>query len=400
MTHHLLSPSKWPRIINCPPSAREGEKYPDHGSVYAAEGTVAHALAEVRLGEALDQYGINCIWSHNEADTSSEYYCAAMEEHIAEYVTQVMERATAAENPFVMLEQQLHFSEYVPDGYGTGDVVILADDTLEIIDLKYGSGVPVDATRNPQLMLYGLGAYLTFGQLYDIKTVRVTVIQPRLDSTSSYDLSVEDLLSWAKNEVQPKAQLAWEGKGEFKAGEWCQFCPVAGDCRERARVNIELAKEAFKDPPTLTDDEIGELLTQLPEWKSWVKAFEARALQKALSEGAHYPGYKLVLGRSTRKYKNIDGATKALVDAGYSIDDVSPRELLGVTAMTGLLGKKKFKDILTDHIYMSPGKPTLVPESDKRKEYVPKTTSEMAADVFEGFNDNTNKEIIDNGGEG
>ena len=418
MSHAVLAASAAHRWPNCPPSARLALKYKDTGSAYAEEGSAAHALAERRLGAALESANIDVSWTHLDSDTIQmgkvgspptahskddaliiEYRDAAMDEYISGYVAQVMERVMAAKSPYVLLEQRLDFGEYVPHGFGTGDVIILADDTLEIIDLKYGKGVPVDAHRNPQLMLYGLGALLTFGQLYDIQTVRVTVIQPRLDSTSSYELPAEELLQWAETEIKPAALLAWEGKGKFKAGDWCQFCPAAGDCRERARVNMELAKTAFTDPETLRDDEIGDLLAQLPEWEAWAKALKERALERALHEDAHFPGFKLVLGRSTRKYKDGSAVIQALVDAGYNVNDVTPPiEPLGVTAMTKLLGKKGFAEILGDLIYMSAGKPTLVPETDKRKEYVPET----AQDAFKNYAESateTEKEIKENGAE-
>lgn len=432
MSHAVLAASASERWMHCPPSARLALKYKDTGSTYAEEGSAAHALAERQLGAALEDAGIDVSWTglspdvmlvpgpeasipddspYWKRDTALifKYRDAAMDEYIAGYVAQVLERVLATKSPYVLLEQHLDFGDYVPHGYGTGDVVILSDDTLEIIDLKYGKGVPVDAHRNSQLMLYGLGALLTFGLLYDIQTVRVTVMQPRLDSASSYALSTDDLLQWAETEIKPAALLAWEGRGEFKTGDWCRFCPAAGDCRERARVNIELAQEAFTDPATLRDDEIGELLAQLPEWEAWAKAFRERALERALHEGARYSGFKLVLGRSTRKYTDgqavIDRLTSPMQEevvvtdedgneeteirfVEYADHEISTHEPLGITAMTQLLGKKRFEQHLGDLITKAPGKPTLVPETDRRKEYVPET----AKDVFKNFNDSADNE--------
>lgn len=379
--HALLGASKAHIYLNCTPSARYAERYPDTGSVYAAEGTAAHALAEVRLGEALDTLGIPCEWSHTAADTDNEYYGPDMEDYVAEYVTQVLEHISALESPHVMLEQRLDFSDYVPSGYGTGDVVILSDRTLEIIDLKYGKGVAVEADHNPQLMLYGLGAYLTYGQIYGIDTVRVTIAQPRLDALSTYELPADELLRWAEETVRPLAQQAWDGTGEFTAGDWCRFCTGRTDCKARADKNVELAQETFGRLNVLSNAEIADILTQLPQWTAWANEIQDSALDRAL-KGEEFPGWKVVRGRSNRKYDDEPAIEAALQAADIAPDKYSKRTLIGITDMTKLLGKKKFEALVGPYIVKPPGKPKLAPDTDKRPAM---SGAKEAADTFSQF---------------
>ncbi len=280
------------------------------------------------------------------------------------YVLFIQEIIEGASNPQVLIEQRLDFSDFVPDGFGTGDCVILAEDTIHLVDLKYGTGLIVEAEENTQLMLYGLGCLQLFDGIYDIKKISMTIFQPRRDNISTYEMSKEDLLKWAEEYVKPRAKLAHDGVGDFCAGNWCQFCKVKATCRERARANLELAKLDFALPPTLTDDEIEEILGQLGDLTSWAKDIQEYALSRAKS-GKRWAGFKLVEGRSNRKYSDEEKVAETVAQAGY---EPYEQKLLGITAMTKLLGNKKFNELLGELVIKPAGKPTLVPERDKRPE--------------------------------
>lgn len=366
--HAVLSASGAHRWIECPPSARLEEQFPDAASPYAEEGTIAHALAEVRLRQALGERT-----RVSPKVTKSEHYNPAMEEHIAGYVTLVMERIavhkTHTADPLIMFEQRLDFSRWVPDGFGTGDVVIVSDLGVEVIDLKYGQGVRVDAEGNPQLRLYGLGAYDRYRLLYDIDKVFMTIVQPRLDSVSTEELSVAALLEWAEEVVVPAAKLAYAGKGNFYPGEHCRFCRAKAVCRARAEANLELARYDFAKPETLTPEEIAEILTQIErDFKAWVSDIQDYALDQATNHGVKFPGWKLVEGRSNRKYADKDAVKTTLREAGYTDEQILKMDLKGITEIERLLGKKRFAELLSEYVVKPAGRPTLVPESDKRPE--------------------------------
>ena len=360
MTNHsLLSASSSHRWLHCPPSARLCEGYDDKGSNFAAEGTDAHALCEYKLRAALGM----------EAKDPTEdlsWYDAEMEESANGYAAFVMELVEEAKkncsDPVVLIEQRLDYSRYVAEGFGTGDCVIIADGTLHIVDFKYGRGILVEAEDNPQMMLYALGALELFDCLYDIDTVSMTIFQPRRGNVSTYTLPRADLYEWADTVLAPAAELAWSGEGEYHCGEWCQFCKAKADCRERANANMELAKYEFKQPPLLTDEEVEEILGRIDELIAWASDIRDYALQAAIG-GKHWTGYKLVEGRSNRKYTDERAVVAAVRAAGY---DPYEHKVLGVTAMTTMLGKKQFNDILGGLVTKPQGKPTLVPDSDKR----------------------------------
>jgi hypothetical protein len=287
-----------------------------------------------------------------------------MEDVANSYVLFILEIIEGASNPQVLIEQRLDFSDFVPDGFGTGDCVILAEDTIHLADLKYGTGLIVEAEENTQLMLYGLGCLQLFDGIYDIKKINMTIFQPRRDNISTYEMSKEDLLKWAEEYVKPRAKLAHDGVGDFCAGDWCQFCKVKATCRERARANLELAKLDFALPPTLADEEIEEILGQLEDLTSWAKDIQEYALSRAKS-GKRWAGFKLVEGRSNRKYSDEEKVAETVAQAGY---EPYEQKLLGITAMTKLLGNKKFNELLGELVIKPAGKATLVPESDKRPE--------------------------------
>lgn len=370
--HAILSASGAYRWLACPPSARLEERFEETTSTYAEEGTLAHGIAEQKLRFLLKQISAQDYAQALQIFEKNEFYSASMLDYIETYASIVMEKIYEARarsaDAVVLLEQRLDFSDWVPEGFGTGDVVIISDGVLEVIDLKYGKGVPVSAEDNAQMRLYALGALATFDSLYDIKTVRMTIVQPRLDSVSSDEITAERLYWWADTELIKRAQLAWEGKGEFQAGEHCRFCRARFNCRARAEANLELAKMDFRKPELLTDEEIGEVLKQADELKAWVSDVFDYALVQARDHGKKFKGWKLVEGRSVRKYADEEAVAKTLLEAGYKEGQIYEKKLWGITAMEKLLGKTKFGELLKGLVVKPAGKPTLVPETDKRPE--------------------------------
>lgn len=357
--HAVLSASSSERWLNCPPSARLCEAYEDKGSDYAAEGTDAHALAEARLKQAL---GIpaedpieNLSWYNEEMEECAVGYAA--------YVVELLETAKqTCVDPVVLIEQRVDFSRWVQDGFGTADCILIADGTLNICDYKHGKGVEVSAEQNPQMMLYALGALEIFDDIYDIDTVRMTIFQPRKSNVNVYEMPKDDLLKWADTELTQKAQLAYEGQGNFFCGEWCRFCKAKAECRERAEANLTLARYEFQSPALLDDEEIANILGKVDALTAWASDVKEYALQQAVS-GKEWTGWKLVEGRSNRKYTNDAVVAAAVESAGF---DPYERKVLGITAMQKLLGKSHFEELLAPYIEKPQGKPTLVPESDKR----------------------------------
>jgi hypothetical protein len=289
-----------------------------------------------------------------------------MEECANGYAAFILELVEAAKekcaDPLVLIEQRLDFSKYVEGGFGTGDCLIIADSEIHVCDYKHGQGILVDAENNPQMMLYALGALGIFDGIYDIDTVSMTIYQPRRNNISTHTVSKESLYQWAKEVLKPTAELAFAGEGNFKSGEWCGFCKAKHQCRTRAEHNMELAKHDFKMPPLLDDYEVEDILSKIDDLISWASDIKEYALQAAVS-GKQWSGWKVVEGRSNRKYSDQTAVAKAVSAAGY---DPYQKKLLGITAMSSLLGKKHFEEILGSYIEKPPGKPTLVRESDKR----------------------------------
>lgn len=382
--HAKLSASGAKRWMTCTPSAELESQFPGSTSTYAEEGTFAHELGELMIRYNLGEIKKRKFNSEFKKLQENQYYNEELQEYVEAYVNQVWEFVNEAKvncsDAIVMLEQRLDFSEWVPEGFGTGDCVIIADGQLHIIDLKFGKGVGVVAEDNPQLRLYALGALREFELLYDIQTVKMTIIQPRLDNTTSSELTAEELIDWADRYVTPKAQLAMDGKGEFVAGEHCRFCKAKDICRARAEKNLELTKHEFAKPELLEPSEIGDILKVAGQLQDWVKDIQAYALQQAL-EGERFDGWKLVEGRSTRKYSDEIAVAETLKSKGYDEAIIYSKELLGITAMEKVIGKKVFAEILGELIIKPEGKPTLVVESDKRPEL--KTAESAAADFLE-----------------
>ena len=293
----------------------------------------------------------------------------AAEAYAAFVMEQVAEAKTLCPDPLICVEQTVDFSKWVQHGFGTADALIVADDTLYITDFKYGVGCLVtadgeDGTGNSQLKCYSLGAIDTFGDLYDIKRIRLSIFQPRRENIDTFELTKADLLQWADEVLAPIAKLAYEGEGEFEAGNHCQFCRVKATCRKRAEYAMELAKYEFADAPTLDESEIAEILPQIDTLVSWAEDIKAYALNQALS-GVRFPGFKLVAGRSNRKYADEAAVAKVVSEAGY---DPYDKRLVGITEMTKRLGKKRFEELLNGLLIKPEGKPVLVPATDTRPE--------------------------------
>jgi len=357
--HAILSASSSHRWLYCLPSARLELEFENTSGEAAKVGTAAHELSEHKLKKALH------IRSKRPV---SEYDSDEMEECTDDYVAFIMEQVELARksctDPIVLIEQRLDFSCYVPDGFGTGDCVIISDDRLHIVDFKYGIGVLVDAENNPQMKLYALGALEIYDSLYDIKEVSMTIFQPRRENVSTWTLPVEELKAWAEEELKPKAAKAYQGEGEYIPGPWCTFCKASIRCRARADEKLKLAQKEFKMPPLLTDSEIEEILMILPDLTKWANEITAYATDAAVNHGKVWSGFKVVEGRSVRKYKDEDAVAEKAIESGYK--DIYRKSLIPLTEMQKMMGKTKFEEILSGLIIKPPGKPTLVPSSDKR----------------------------------
>ena len=357
--HAFLSPSASHRWLNCPPSAKLCAEVPDQSSSYAQQGTCAHELCAYLVEKALGR-------DVKDPTENLDYYDSEMQQCAEGYAAFVMEEYEKAKqtcpDPEVLIEQKVDFSKWVEGGTGTADCIILADGTAEIIDYKHGLGVLVSAEDNPQMKCYGLGALELFDDIYDIDTVAMTIYQPRRQNVSTFTLSKEELYRWADEVLKPTAELAFAGDGNFLCGEWCGFCKAKNDCRARAEANLELARYDFKLPPLLTDEDIEDILSRVDDLVAWASDIKEYALQQAVS-GKEWRGWKLVEGRSNRRYTNEAAVTQTVKEAGF---DPFEHKLLGITAMQRMLGKARFDELLTAYIEKPQGKPTLVPESDKR----------------------------------
>jgi len=370
--HALLSASSAHKWISCPPSALLSKKFEDASSSFAQEGTDAHTLAQYMLEKAL---GIDT----KDPTESLSFYNEEMNDYAENYAAFVLEQLEKAKatctDPQILIEQKLDFSRYVPEGYGHVDCLIISDGTLTVIDYKYGLGIKVSAERNPQMFCYALGGLALFDGIYDIDNIQLIIYQPRRENISEYSISKNELIKWAEEVLAPTAQLAIKGEGEYKAGEHCQFCKAKATCRKRAEYNLELAKYDFDEPATLDNDEIAAILTKADDLVSWVNDVKEYALKEALN-GTKFEGFKVVSGRSNRKYTDEAAVADVVIAAGK---DPYEKKLLGITAMTALLGKKTFEDILGGLTFKPPGKPVLVTADDKRPEY---------NSAFEDFSEN------------
>ena len=364
--HALLGPSSSERWLACPPSARLEEKFPDETTVYAAEGTHAHEVCELKLLNLIDggnRVPALFIPTEEMEETTDAYRDFVEEEYNA--------AKAKTKDARLLVEQELDFADYVPEGFGTSDAVIVSDTALEVIDFKYGKGVPVSAKGNPQLRLYALGAYLALSPLYDFDTVKMAIFQPRIDYITNDEISVEGLLDWAENYVKPRAELAFKGEGEFNVGDHCRFCKASAVCRARAEVAFGVIEAATKEDATLSDEEIAGVLDKLDTTEEWISSIRAYVQAKAINEGYKWPGYKLVESRTIRKITNPIKALELLNQEGFDTEDVTNFKLKGISELEKIVGKQRFNELMGGLIEKPQGQPTLVKESDRRPEVNP-----------------------------
>lgn len=364
MAHALLSPSSSSRWTVCTVSAREETAFPDRSGEAAKEGTVAHELGEALLR----QYKGEFMADQLKAIQSSSYYSPEMQRHAEDYMGFVLERyhESLAIDSFSLLtlETRLDLREYIPEGFGTSDSNVVGGNVLDVIDLKYGKGVLVDATENKQMMIYGLGALKEHELFYEIDRVRMTIFQPRLDNYSTFEMSADELREWGEKVLKPKAKMAFKGEGEAVAGKHCQFCKAKGPCRALAEYNLDLVKHDFKAGRLLSNAEVAKILHKADLLSTWVKAIKEYALIASL-EGTRFDGWKVVEGRSTRKVFNAEALAAKVLEMGYAEGDVYTKSLVALSELEKLLGKENMVN-LSDYIVKPPGAPTLVLETDKR----------------------------------
>lgn len=358
--HARFSPSAANRLIHCPPSLVLGEAFEDEESPYAAEGSAGHALAEHLIKKYLKQRTTRPV-----SDYYSDDLLEAVDDYVSFVIGEIEEARQEYTSPLFSVEQRVDVSDYVPDCFGTADMVIVTDRMVHVIDLKLGKGVPVYAEDNPQLKIYGLGVLELAEMLFNIENVRLTIYQPRLSNSSTWDISPSDLKAWGEKTLRPAGELALKGEGDLSAGSWCRFCKARFTCRQRAEENLKLAQMEFKAPALLTDDEIAEVLRTADELAKWASDVYAYAQDQAIVHHKVWKGFKLVMGKSNRKYTSEEEVAAAASAAGYT--DIYKKSLIGITEMERLMGKKEFARILGALVYKPEGKVTLVPESDKRE---------------------------------
>ena len=379
--HALLSASSAHRWLHCTGSPLLEKEFPDTTSVYAQEGTLAHELCELKLKKYTTVMPKGAYTRAHNKITKSELWQNEMEstsETYLEYVKGIMLACEIA--PAVLIEKRVDFSRYVPEGFGTADCLILAGDTLHVIDYKHGKGVVVDADHNPQMMLYALGAMDELSLLYRFNTVHMVIVQPRVNNISEFTMTADELREWGESVVKPKAEAAISGKGEFEAGDWCRFCRAKQQCKTRYESNDSLYPELSErhDPRLITLDELGEYLKRGRDMAAWLEDMKEYALSESLA-GAEVPGWKAVEGRGSRAFTDTDEAVDTLIKNGIDESVLYERRVLTLAQMEKAVGKKAFGEIVGNLVVKNPGKPTLVEESDKR----PKITNQpTAADVF------------------
>ena len=365
--HARFSPSSANRRLNCPPSLVLEEQFADEESQYAAEGSAGHAMAEYLIKKHLKQRSKRPV-----SDYYSDELLEAVDEYVSFVIGEIEEAKRICSCPVFTVEQRVDASEYVDECFGTADMVIVTDKVAHVIDLKLGKGVQVFAEDNPQLMIYGLGILGMAEMLYDVETVRLTIFQPRLNNSSTWDIAPEALKAWGEEVLKPRGAMALMGAGEFNAGSWCRFCKARNQCRARAEEFLAIAKMEFRQPALLSDDEIAEVLKVSDELAKWSADVYAFAQDQAIVHGKEWNGFKLVEGRSNRKYTSENEVAEAATTAGYT--DIYKRSLVTITEMERLMGKQEFTRILGHLVYKPQGKVTLVPNSDKR-EAINKTTA-------------------------
>lgn len=379
--HALLSASGASRWLKCPPSARLEDELPDTTSEFAREGTVAHEVCEILLRKHLGLIAKATATKNLNKLKKDNLFSDEMIDHANDYIDYITEKIKS-DDAAVLVEEQLDFSQYVPEGFGTGDCIIIQDGTLTIIDFKYGKGVSVSAEDNPQMMLYALGAVEMFGFIYEFDKVEMCIFQPRINNISEAVKTVEELIRWGNGVIVPAAKLAFEGKGQFCAGDHCRFCKLRNKCKYLADYCMETARAEFEDldgkldKTLLGPEDIAMIIGRMKAVQNWLKDVESYAINGILDGSLDVPGYKVVEGRSNRAYKDQDKVAVALMTNGYPESILFEKKLLTITAMEKAVGKKNFNTLLADLIEKPKGKPTIVPLSDKRSPYT-------VADEFE-----------------
>lgn len=389
--HALLSPSGASRWLTCTPSARLEAEMPESSSVYADEGTLAHDLVKLLLQnelryitEADYKFELKFIKANELYTEDMLSYCI---DHTAMVMSYVQQYGRACKRVRVFLETQFDLSEYIPESFGTADTIIVADNLLHVIDLKYGKGVPVSAIDNSQMKVYALGAWSRLGDLFDSDTVKMTISQPRIENDSTYSMSIDALLLWAKNELRIKAAVAYAGEGEFIVGDHCQFCRIKPTCRAFYNKQMEIAVHDFKEPPLLTPAEVADLLGRSAMIKGWITAVDEYALDQAVNKGVAWPGFKLVQGRSNRKYTDTGKVYEVLIENKYDPGKIGEFKVFGITEMEKNITKPKFAELLTPYVTKPPGKLKLAPDTD------PRPAHNSAAEAVNDFNDGFKTEI-------
>lgn len=366
--HAKLSASGANQWLNCPPSIKASAGIVDTSSEFAKEGTFAHELSELYFSNLYENLSDADFKQQLEQSKANEYYSEELREYVEQYVDIVEEKvneAKAQDEPILFFEHRLDLTRYVPESFGTGDVVVYYNGTVEIIDLKFGKGVEVSVLNNPQLRLYGLGAYELFKDFEDIHTIKMTIVQPRLNNISSESVDADDLVEWGMNTVNPQAIKAYNGVGEFHAGSHCRFCKIRHTCRARAEAN-DVNADDMKAPETLTDDELSELLHKLPDIKRWASEVEDYCKQQAYENNRNFNAWKVVEGRATRKYVDDEQVYERLKEH-YDPQEVTETKVLSISKLEKQLGKKKVSEMLSDLVTKPQGKPALVTEDDKRQ---------------------------------
>ena len=385
MSHAILSPSSAARWINCPPSAKINAQAPQQDTAYTREGTLAHAVAELKARKYfLTGIGPRKFTIEMNKLKADESWQDEMDGYTDDYLDALKDIAEGyPEAPYVALEQKVDFSEYVPEGFGTADCIMIGRgdpsttdavpshegrpaDVLNVVDFKYGKGVAVSAEENPQMMLYALGALANYELIYDIGLIRMTIVQPRIKAEpDTWTITPERLREWAEGVVKPAAALAAKGEGEFAEGAWCRFCAIRGSCRARAAANTALEDFGLRQPPELTDAEVAQALSLGQRLSEWLKDIEEYALGACL-DGREIPGWKAVAGRSVRAWTDQDAAFKAAREGGVPDEMLYDRRPVTLAGLEKILGKKQFGAILAEYVTTPPGKPTLAKADDKR----------------------------------
>ena len=377
--HALLSASGAHRWMNCTPSAVLESQFPDTASEAAKEGTLAHEMAEAKLQHLFNtqDYRKAKLTRTLNKIKKDELYQSEMDGYTDDYVAYVRKSAMEFEkSPYIAIEKRLDLTAYIPDGFGTADCVMIGERTLHIIDLKYGKGVPVSAENNEQLMIYALGALEAYKMLFAIDKVKVSIVQPRIDNTNSSEFTVKELMEFG-DKVKHYADIAIKGDGEQSPGDWCRFCRARQQCRARADKNIELAFEIGKKPPLITNEEVGEYLRKGEDVAKWLSELQDYALAECLA-GRDVDGYKAVEGRGSRTWTDMDAAFEAIIEEGTNEAMLYERKPLSLAQVEKLMGKAHFEDVAGEYVIKNPGKPTLVPSTDKRQAITNKITANEA----------------------